>query len=106
MNIWLSSAENHAWNPQQKSPETTWEAEIDRLMRAQASEAKTKKRKAAFDRVQDMVAEQAPFIYLVNKNALSAVSTSVEGATPVILSPQTYWNAERLTLHSNAQASR
>jgi peptide/nickel transport system substrate-binding protein len=27
MNIWLSSAEDHAWNPQQKSPETAWEAE-------------------------------------------------------------------------------
>jgi len=106
MNIWLSSAENHAWNPQQKSPDTAWEAEIDRLMRAQASEANPKKRKASFDRVQQIVAEQAPFLYLVNKNALSAVSTSVEGANPVILHPQTYWNAERLTLHSNAQASR
>jgi peptide/nickel transport system substrate-binding protein len=106
MNIWLSSAENHAWNPQQKSPETAWEAEIDRLMREQASASDPKKRKAGFDRVQEIVAEQAPFIYLVNKNALSAVSTSVEGATPVILHPQTYWNAERLTLHSTAQASR
>ena len=106
MNIWLSSAENHAWNPQQKGPETSWEAEIDHLMRAQASSADPKKRKEAFDRVQEIVAEQAPFIYLVNKNALSAVSTSVEGATPVILHPQTYWNAERLTLHSTAQASR
>ncbi|MBI1739783.1 MAG: ABC transporter substrate-binding protein [Candidatus Koribacter versatilis] len=106
MNIWLSSAENHAWNPQQKSPETAWEAEIDRLMRAQASAADPKKRKDSFDRVQEIVAEQAPFIYLINKNALSAVSTSVEGAAPVILHPQTYWNAERLTLHSTAQASR
>jgi peptide/nickel transport system substrate-binding protein len=106
MNIWLSSAEDHAWNPQQKSPETAWEAEIDRLMRAQASEANPKKRKASFDRVQQIVAEQAPFLYLVNKNALSAVSPSVEGANPVILHPQTYWNAERLTLHSTAQASR
>jgi peptide/nickel transport system substrate-binding protein len=106
MNIWLSSAENHAWNPQQKTPETAWEAEIDRLMREQASASDRKKRKAAFDRVQEIVYEQAPFLYLINKNALSAVSTAVEGATPVILSPQTYWNAERLTLHSNAQASR
>ena len=106
MNIWLSSAENHAWNPQQKGPETSWEAEIDHLMRAQASSADPKKRKEAFDRVQEIAAEQAPFIYLVNKNALSAVSTSVEGASPVILHPQTYWNAERLTLHSTAQASR
>jgi len=106
MNIWLSSAEDHAWNPQQRSPETTWEAEIDRLMREQASASDPKKRKAAFDRVQEIVAEQAPFIYLVNKNALSAVSASVEGAAPVILNPQTYWNAERLTLHTTAQASR
>src|SRR6266478_7299767 len=62
MNIWLSSAENHAWNPQQKGPETSWEAEIDHLMRAQASTADPKKRKEAFDRVQEIVAEQAPFI--------------------------------------------
>ena len=106
MNIWLSSAENHAWNPQQKSPETAWEAEIDRLMREQASAADPRKRKAAFDRVQEIVVEQAPFLYLVNKDALSAVSGSVAGAAPVILSPQTYWNAERLTLRSTSQASR
>jgi len=110
MNIWLSSAEDHAWNPQQKSPETTWEAEIDQLMRAQASAADPKKRKESFDRVQEIVAEQAPIIYLVNQNALSAVSTAVAGANPGILSPQTFWNAERLTLNGNqnspSQASR
>jgi peptide/nickel transport system substrate-binding protein len=96
MNVWLSSSENHQWNPQQKAPETTWEAEIDQLMRTQASSADAKKRKEAFDRVQEIVVEQAPFIYLVNRNALSAVAASVEGANPVILAPQTYWNVERL----------
>ncbi len=106
MTIWLSSAENHAWNPQQKSPETAWEAEIDRLMRAQASTADPKKRKESFDRVQEIVADQAPFIYLVNQNALSAVSGAVEGANPGILHPQTFWNAERLTLNPTTRASR
>jgi peptide/nickel transport system substrate-binding protein len=106
MNIWLSSAENHAWNPQQKSPETAWEAEIDRLMRAQASNSDPKKRKESFDRLQEIVAEQSPFIYLVNQNALSAISSAVEGANPGILSPQTFWNAERLTLSSTTRASR
>jgi len=98
MNVWLSSAENHQWNPQQKVPETAWEAEVDRLMRAQASSTDPRKRKEAFDRVQEIVVEQQPFIFLINKNALSAVSTTVRGAAPVILSPQTYWNAERLTV--------
>jgi len=110
MNIWLSSAENHAWNPQQKSPETAWEAEIDKLMHSQASAADPRKRKEKFDRVQEIVAEQTPFIYLVNQNALSAVSGTVEGANPGILSPQTFWNAERIKLKSdpsaNARASR
>jgi peptide/nickel transport system substrate-binding protein len=98
MNVWLSSSENHQWNPQQKAPETAWEAEIDRLMRAQASSSDPKKRKEAFDRVQEIVVEQEPFIFLINKNALSAVSAAVRGAAPVILSPQTFWNAERLTV--------
>lgn len=106
MNIWMSSAENHAWNPQQKSPETAWEAEIDKLMRAQAEASDVNKRKQSFDRVQEIVYEQAPFIYLVNLNALSAVSTSVAGANPGILFPQTYWNAERLTLNGTATAKR
>jgi peptide/nickel transport system substrate-binding protein len=98
MNVWLSSSENHQWNPQQKVPETAWEAEIDRLMKVQASSSDLKKRKEAFDRVQEIAVEQQPFIFLINKNALSAVSTAVHGAAPVILSPQTFWNAERLTV--------
>jgi len=98
MNVWLSSSENHQWNPQQKAPETPWEGEIDRLMRAQASTSDAKRRKEAFDRVQEIVVEQEPFIFLINKNALSAVSTTVHGAAPVILAPQTFWNAEWLTV--------
>ena len=98
MNVWLSSSENHQWNPSEKTPETAWEAEIDRLMRAQASSADPKKRKESFDRVQEIAVEQAPFLYLVNRNALSAVAPNVQGASPVILVPQTYWNAERLSV--------
>ena len=98
MNLWLSSSDNHQWNPEQKTPETPWEAEIDKLMRTQASAADAGKRKEAFDRVQEIVYEQAPFIFLINKNALSALSPTVHGAHPVILHPQTFWNAEQLTV--------
>jgi peptide/nickel transport system substrate-binding protein len=98
MNVWLSSASNHQWNPEEKSPATPWEAEIDRLMHAQASTTDNKQRKEYFDRVQEIVADQAPFIYLVNKNALSAVSPTVRNAAPVVLRPQTYWNIDSLYL--------
>ena len=29
INVWLSSGEDHQWNPNQKTPATSWEAEID-----------------------------------------------------------------------------
>jgi len=100
MNLWLSSGENHAWNPRQKSPATAWEAEIDGLMRAQASAVDIHQRKQAFDRVQQIVYEQAPMLFLVNKNALSAVSNSLQGVVPVVLRPQTYWNIDQMALRT------
>lgn len=103
LTVWLSSGENHQWNPNQKSPATEWEAEIDKLMREQASDPNAKFRKAKFDRVQEIVAEQQPFIYLVNKNVLSAVSPDVIGASPVVLNPQAFWNIESLRLKSSRE---
>jgi peptide/nickel transport system substrate-binding protein len=106
MNVWLSSAENHQWNPSQKTPATAWEAEIDALMRAQASTLDMKKRKQAIDRAQEIVWQQEPFIYLVNKNAMSAVSTALHNAHLVVLRPQVYWNIDQLTLGTEVARSR
>lgn len=98
MTLWLSSGENHQWYPSQKTPATPWEAEIDKLMREQATGATEKERKAKFDRVQQIVAEEQPFIYLINKDVLVAVSPSVIGAAPVVLNPWAFWNADTLRL--------
>lgn len=106
MNVWVSSAENHQWNPSQKTPATAWEAEIDRLMRAQASTLDDHKRKQYFDQVQEIAWEQEPFIYLVTKNALSAVSTSVANAHPVVLRPQVFWNVDELKLAAEIAEKR
>ena len=74
MNIWMSSSTHHAWNPGEKSPATAWEAEIDQLMKKQATAAAIRAPEAAFDRVQEIVSEQAPIVYLVHPNVLVAVS--------------------------------
>jgi len=94
MTVWLSSGENHQWNPGQKAPATQWEAEIDKLMREQATAPTEKQRKEKFDRVQQIVWEQQPFIYLVNKDVLVAVSPAINGAVPTVLNPQAFWNVE------------
>lgn len=95
-NVWLSSSTHHAWNPGQKTPATSWESEIDKLMRLQAVETNLQARKRAFDRVQEIVAEQAPIIYLVHPNVLAAVAKSLENAAPSALPPHLYWNIEYL----------
>ena len=106
-NVWLSSSGNHQWNPSQKSPETAWEAEIDRLVRAQGSVRDPAKRKLYFDRVQQIVFDQEPFLYLVYKNALSAVAGNVRNAKPAVLYPHAYWNADQIQLAAQAaRASR
>jgi peptide/nickel transport system substrate-binding protein len=106
MNVWLSSGENHQWNPSQKTPATSWEAEIDKLMHEQATNLDPKKRKAAFDRVQEIVWEQEPFIYLVNRNALSAVSPNARNVHPVVLRPQVYWNIDEISIGNEVARNR
>jgi len=103
MNVWLSSAENHQWNPSEKTPATVWEAELDRLMQAQAATLDVSKRKQMVDRAQEIVWQQEPFIYLVNRDALSAVSTNLHNVRAVALRPQVYWNIEWLWMSGGAR---
>jgi peptide/nickel transport system substrate-binding protein len=100
MNLWLSSSNNHAWNPRQASPATPWEAEIDRLMRQQASTPDPHRRKQLFDRMQEIVLEQAPILYLVNRNAMMGISPSLANVRPSVLYPRVWWNADELYLSS------
>jgi peptide/nickel transport system substrate-binding protein len=103
MNVWLSSAVNHQWNPSQQTPVTSWEAEIDTLMRAQASANSFELRKRSFDRVQRIAAEQVPFVYLVNRDALGALAPALRNVSPAPLRPHFYWNVEHLSLSDGRQ---
>ena len=103
MTVWLSSGENHQWNPGQKTPATAWEAEVDKLMRVQATALTDIKRKESFDRVQQIIYEQQPFVYLVNRDVLTAVSTSIIGAAPAVLNPPAFWNIDVLRLKPSGE---
>jgi peptide/nickel transport system substrate-binding protein len=103
MNLWLSSGTHHAWNPGQATPATSWEAEIDRLAQLQHATSNRTERKRAFDRLQEIVADQAPIIVLVHPDVLVAVSPAVRNAMPSPLPPHLYWNAEYLSLDGSRQ---
>ena len=98
MNVLLSSGRQHAWNPGQKAPATPWEAEIDTLLQAQAAEPARAKRKQLFDKVQQIMRREEPYIFLVNPNSLSAISPRVQGAHPAAFYPETFWNIEQLSV--------
>jgi peptide/nickel transport system substrate-binding protein len=98
MNVWLSSSPNHQWNPSEKTPASTWEAEIDRQMNIETGSSQQSVRKQAIDRVQQIVADQQPFIYLVYPNVLVAISPRLQGVRPAVLEPTLAWNADSLQL--------
>ena len=96
MNVWLSSSPNHQWSPSEKTPATAWEAEIDRQMNLETGSSQQNVRKQAVDRVQQIVADQQPFIYLVYPNVLVALSPHLAGVRPAVLEPTLVWNVDSL----------
>lgn len=102
MNVWMSSGTHHAWNPGESKPATAWEAQIDQLMELQHTSVDQAARKRAFDRIQEIVSEEQPIIYLVHPDVLVAISPSVRDALPSPLPPHLYWNIENVSLAAPA----
>jgi ABC-type transport system substrate-binding protein len=57
-------------------------------------------RKKEFDRVQEIVAEQAPVIFLIVKNSLSAYGSRVANVAPSPFFPYLLWNSDQIWLRS------
>jgi peptide/nickel transport system substrate-binding protein len=105
MNVWVSSGTLHAWNPRQAKPATPWEATIDQLMQAQHTAMDAQARTRACGRVQEIVSEEAPIVYLVHPDVLVAVSPSVRNAAPSPLPPHLVWDIEYLSYLSAGGAA-
>ena len=96
VNVWLSSGTLHLWNPGQARPATPWEAEIDTLMRSQMTARTVADRKRMFDKVQALLAEHEPMIFLASPNILVAAKPTLGNFTPAILPHYALWNVDEL----------
>ncbi len=96
INVWLSSGGTHFWNPSQTHPATAWEAEIDHLMQQQLTERRHEARKRLYDRVQEILAENQPMIFLASPDILVGARNSVGNFRPAVLEPYVLWNVEQL----------
>jgi peptide/nickel transport system substrate-binding protein len=102
--FWMSSGAFHFWNPNQKTPATTWEAKIDSLMTRQSASMNPDERRRLFAEAQRVFAEHEPVLYFAAPKVILATSARVHGVTPSVLAPYLLWNAERMFL-SNAVSS-
>ncbi len=94
--LWVSSGSAHVWNPGQAKPATDWEREVDQLMTRQVTALDQAERKAVFDRVQKIVAEQLPMIQFAAPRIYLATSARVVNATPALLRPSILWNPDTI----------
>jgi len=96
MNVWMSRGTNHLWHLGQTAPATPWEAEIDRLMQLQLVSLDVLERKRLYDRVQVLVAENVPFVFLATPHILVGARSDLGNFQPSVLDHYTLWNVEQL----------
>jgi peptide/nickel transport system substrate-binding protein len=106
LNVMLSSGGMHLWNPAQKHPATEWEAEIDRLMEQQLTSTNIAQRKKLYDRVQEILAEHQPMIFLASPDILVGAKKSIGNFHPAVLEPYVLWNVEQLYLRGGPENAR
>lgn len=100
-NVWVSTGRTHMWFPKQKTPSTPWEKELDSLVVAGVTTTDTVQRKKAYDRLQEVVREQLPYIYLGHPEAMSAVRNRFGNIRPTVLGG-TLHNIDRIFVRPGA----
>ncbi len=106
LNVWLSKGATHLWNPQQAHPATPWEAEIDRLLETQLTATSFQKRKMLYDRVQEILAENQPMIFLASPDILVGAKKVIGNFHPAVLEPYVLWNVEQLYRRTGEENAR
>jgi peptide/nickel transport system substrate-binding protein len=102
MNVLMSNAQTHLWHLGEKTPATPWEAELDQLMQKQLVALDYARRKKIYDRVQEVLAQQLPMVYLASPNILMGAQEDLGNFRPAIIEQYTFWNADELFWHTPA----
>jgi len=105
INVWLSSGGMHLWNPSQAHPATTWETEIDNLMEEQLAAPNYEQRKKRYDRVQQILDENQPMIFLASPDILVGAKNVIGNFHPAVLEPYALWNVEQLYFRNGPEKS-
>ena len=102
MNVLMSYGGTHLWHLGEKTPATPWEAEVDGLMQKQLVTLNVPQRKKIYDRVQELLAQQLPMVFLASPNILVGANEDLGNFRPAIIEQYTFWNADELFWHTPA----
>ncbi len=100
LNVLTSTGSTHFWSLKSDGVIEPWQHEIDRLMHDQLTAREYETRKHIYDRVQELLYEYVPVIYLISPHILVGASERVGNFRPAILGNYTLWNAEELFLRN------
>ncbi|HKF24043.1 MAG TPA: ABC transporter substrate-binding protein [Candidatus Angelobacter sp.] len=106
INVWTSTGGTHVWAQNEIKPVAPWQAELDTLMQRQTAILDYKKRKQAYDRVQEIVATYDPVICMVSPNVLVGAKASLAGVKPSVMRNYLLWDAEHLFWSGKKQEER
>lgn len=87
LSLWLTDGNLHLWDLGGKHPVSPWEAEINDLAHRQLYLTDIGERRKAYYRVQELYAQELPFLSLASPNMLSAVRGGLMGVTLGALDP-------------------
>jgi peptide/nickel transport system substrate-binding protein len=105
MNVWTFNGTSHLWHMGETKPATDWERELEQVMQQQMVTIDYAKRKQLYDRAQQLIAQNLPFIFLGTPNILAGANTRVGNFHPAVLDPYTLWNADQLYVRIPAAQS-
>ncbi len=83
-NFYRSSGNLHIWNPNQPTPATPWEAEIDTLLDQGASEMDMSKRPQYYWRIQQILHDQLPILETVRQQRYASWKNSLKNYQPKV----------------------
>ena len=83
-NFYRSSGNLHIWNPNQPTPATPWEAEIDTLLDQGASEMDISKRAPYYWKIQEILHDQLPIIETVRQQRYASWKNSLINYQPKV----------------------
>jgi peptide/nickel transport system substrate-binding protein len=100
--FWVSDGSAHFWNPNQKTPATEWERQIDELMAKQAGTADEQARRRIFNDVQRLFAENLPILYFAAPRVYIGASARLMNLQPALTRPPLMWSVDTLALRTAA----